>query len=158
MFSGALPYDPLEDTWAGYVERHLGNALCDYSRSVLSARTQDPIDLCRDESTANAVVDGLVAHRTLPSYLWTMTAPQLVLRLANDNVRITDPEVRLEAQVATVIRTTWRQARSTVTLRAQAPALAGGRSWWLPGRRCTWRWPGRAGRAFHSLGRDRPCQ
>lgn len=129
VFSVRFGYDPLEDTWAGYVERHPGNsALCDYSRSVLGARTQDPIESLwiHDESTANAVVDWLVAHRTLPSYdVDYDCTPQLVLRLVpGDNVQITDPEFGWKAQVATVIRTTWRQARSTVTLRVWAPALA----------------------------------
>ena len=95
VFSVRFGYDPLEDTWAGY-ERHPGNsALCDYSRSVLGARTQDPIESLwiHDESTANAVVDWLVAHRTLPSYdVDYDCTPQLVLRLVpGDNVHITDP-------------------------------------------------------------------
>jgi len=129
VFSLRYGYDPMEDTWAGYVERSPTNsALCDYSRSVVGARTQDPIESLwiHDDATANAVVDWLVAHRTLPSYdVDYDCTPQLVLRLVpGDNVQITDPEFGWKAQVATVIRTTWRQARATVTLRVWAPALA----------------------------------
>jgi len=129
VFSVRYGYDPLTDTWAGYVERHPGNsALCDYSRSVVGARTQDPIESLwiQDSATANAVADWLVAHRTLPSYdVDYDCTPQLVLRLVpGDNVTITDPEFAWKAQVATVVRTVWRQARATVTLRVWAPALA----------------------------------
>lgn len=129
VFAVRYGYDPLSDTWAGYAERSPANsALCDYSSRVVGARTQDTIESLwiHDDATANAVLNWLVAHRTLPSYdvVYDCT-PQLVLRLVpGDNVQITDPEFGWVEQVATVIRTAWQQARSSITLRVWSPALA----------------------------------
>lgn len=128
-FSIRYKYDALNDVWNGYAERdHRTSALCDYSRLAVGSRVQDPIESLwiHDDATANAVLDWLVAHKTLPNYdVEYDCSPQLALRLIpGDNIKLTDNEFGWEEQVATVTRIVWRPARSTIMLRVWSPVLA----------------------------------
>lgn len=132
-FTVQFGYDPLADTYAGVVQRDPTNSLlCSISRQMVGERQGDVVESLwiTDQQVAEAVVDWLVEHTTLPSYrVDYLASPWVLLHLRRgDTVLLTDAEFGWVQQRATVEAITYTPAACTLGLRVWARyyALGGG--------------------------------
>lgn len=131
VFNGFIlryAYDPILDTFAKVAFRNAENSgICAYSRTLVGPRDLDPIEsvYITDEGTAEYVIDWLVAHRALPSYLVEYEAhPVAFLTLRRgDPVTITDTDFGWSDTPATVEAVEYRSGYASVTLRVWSRAL-----------------------------------
>ena len=126
-------YDPLTDTYAGVVQRTPTNStLCSISRALIGERQAAVLESLwiTDDGAANAVVDWMVEHLSLPSYRVDYDAATWVLLHLHrgDTVSLTDPEFGWTAQRATVESITFTPAKCVLGLRVWARyySLGGG--------------------------------
>ena len=115
-------YDPVEDVYAGIETRDATNSLlCSISQQQIGYRPADVIEspYIHDADTARAVVDWMIDHYTLPSYLVEYDVDaSLVLRLKpGDNVSITDDEFGWQGIIATVESIEFNPTHCRVLLR-----------------------------------------
>ena len=95
FFESVLRRNP---AYASVVERNPNNSLlCQISEEQAGPLAADPMEstLISDDATANAVIDWLVAHRTIPSYyVEHPIIPSALLRFRlGDNIDLVDPEI-----------------------------------------------------------------
>ena len=124
-FTVQFGYDPLADTYAGVVQRDPTNSLlCSISRQMVGERQGDVVESLwiTDQQVAEAVVDWLVEHTTLPSYrVDYLASPWVLLHLRRgDTVLLTDPEFAWVEQRATVEAITYTPSACTLGLRVWA--------------------------------------
>lgn len=124
-FTMRYGYDPLTDQYSGVVQRDASNSLlCGISRQLVGERQGDVIDSLwiNDEQVAEAVVDWLVEHTTLPSYRVDYTAaPWVLLHLRRgDTVLLTDEEFKWQEIAATVESITYTPSSCVLGLRVWA--------------------------------------
>jgi len=115
-------YDPLLDTFAKVVTRNSGNSLlCRISEEAVGLREEGVVEAVsiHDDGTATYVVDWLVEHRALPSYLVDYECfPEVAFTLdLGDNVRISDDLLGWEEEPATVERIAYTRGRAVLSLR-----------------------------------------
>ncbi len=118
-------YDPLTDSYTGVVQRNPTNStLCSISRMLVGERQADTLVSLwiTDEGVANAVVDWMADHLTLPSYRVDYEAsPWVLLHLRRgDNVLLTDEEFGWSQTQCTVESITYTPARCVLGLRVWA--------------------------------------
>lgn len=132
-------YDPLTDSYTGVVQRNPRNStLCAISRQLVGERQADTMESLwiTDEGVANAVVDWMADHLTLPSYRVDYDAsPWVLLHLRRgDNVLLTDEEFGWSQTQCTVESITYTPARCVLGLRVWARYYqAGGGSYSVSG-------------------------
>ena len=118
-------YDPLLDTFSRVVTRNADNSLlCRISQEAVGLREEGVVEAVsiHDDGTANYVVDWLVEHRALPSYLVDYECfPEVAFTLnLGDNVRISDDRLGWEEEGATVERVAYQRGRAVLSLRVWA--------------------------------------
>lgn len=118
-------YDPLLDTFARAVVRNADNSLlCRISQEAVGLREEGVVEAVsiHDDGTANYVVDWLVEHRALPSYLVDYECfPEVAFTLnLGDNVRISDDRLGWEEEEATIERIAYQRGRAVLSLRVWA--------------------------------------
>lgn len=121
-FTLKYAYDTLEDTYTKVVLRDRTNSgLCEYSEDNIGRRDHDVIEspYIQDEATANYVIDWMVAHKALPSYLveYECLAVAFFTLRRGDTVTLTDDEFSWLNVRATVEQITYRRACCKLTLR-----------------------------------------
>ena len=121
-FTLKYAYDSFADTYSKVVIRDRTNSgLCEYSEDNIGRRDHDMIEspYIQDDATANAVIDWLVAHKSLPSYLVEYEAlPVAFFTLRRgDTVLLSDDEFSWTDQRATVEQIEYRRGYCKVTLR-----------------------------------------
>jgi hypothetical protein len=115
-------YDPMQDTWGGVVTRSPSNSgICAASRGLVGQRVGQPIDSVYivDLLTANYVVDWIVQHRALPSYLveYEVAPPFFLLYQIGDTVELTSDELDWDNERATIEKMSYQRGKVTVTFR-----------------------------------------
>jgi hypothetical protein len=118
-------YDPLLDSYAGFVQRDRDTSdVCAYSEAFIGRRDFDVLEspYIQDESTANYVADWLVAHYAIPSYLVEYEAlPVAYFNLRRgDTILLTDDEFSWTEQRATIEAIEYRRGYCKLTLRVWA--------------------------------------
>lgn len=118
-------YDPLLDTYSKVVVRDAENSLlCRISQEAVGFREADVVEAVsiHDDGTANYVVDWLVEHTSLPSYLVDYECfPEVAFTLLlGDNVRISDDRLGWDEEEATVERIVYARGRVVLSLRVWA--------------------------------------
>lgn len=97
------------------------SGICSYSRAMFGYRTCTPIESLTifDDSTANYVLDWMVAHQALPSYYVEYEgAPTLFFKMRRgDTIELTDEEFGWEKEHATIEKLTYRSGRTLIGLR-----------------------------------------
>lgn len=122
QFSLRYGYDPMRDTWAGVVTRSPSNSsVCETSRMLVGQRDAQPIDsvYITDRSTADYVLDWLVQHRALPSYIveYNATPAAFLLYQRGDTVALTDDELGFQAERATIEKLVYQRGNCKITFR-----------------------------------------
>jgi len=115
-------YDPVEDVYTKIVTRGVSDSLlCSISQQQIGHRPHEVIEsrYIHDENTARAVVDWMVDHLTLPSYLVEYAVDaSLVMRVKpGDNIRLTDPEFGWSEIAATIESIVYKRSHSVLLLR-----------------------------------------
>ena len=136
VFSMKYGYNPMDDTYAGYVYRDASNSvLCLLSQENVGRREADVIEAVTvfDDGDATYIIDWLVAHNALPSYYVEYDASAMcsLKYQLGDNIKLTDKELGWDGVTATITKLEYDRARCTVGLRVWAlyPDLpAGGES------------------------------
>jgi len=118
-------YDPLTDTYTGVAQRSPTNStLCAVSRAMVGDRQADVVESLwiTEQAVAEAVVDWLVEHTSLPSYRVDYTTSTWVLLhlQRGDTVLLNDPEFGWSKQRATVESITYTPASCVLGLRVWA--------------------------------------
>lgn len=123
-------YDSVEDDYAGVATRNPDTSvLCSRSQKIVGDRFAGPIDadLIYRQQDAEAVVDWLAWHRSMPSYLVEYDVPVLVaLRLRLGwNVRLFVPSLGFSGIVSTIVSRTFRRGACTLGFRVWWANIAG---------------------------------
>ena len=118
-------YNPQDDNYAAVSQRNAStSALCEMSVNEFGYRPMSPIEslYIHDDATANYVIDWLITHHTLPSYLVDYdVSPKLFFSLfLGDKVLITDAEFGWSEVSATVEGVRWSNGLAVLTLRVWA--------------------------------------
>jgi len=118
-------YDPLTDTYTGVAQRSPTNStLCAISRALIGDRQADVVESLwiTEQSVAEAVVDWMVEHTSLPSYRVDYdTSTWVLLHLTRgDTVLLNDDEFGWVQQRATVESITYTPASCVLGLRVWA--------------------------------------
>ena len=100
-------YNAMDDVYESVETRTRDTSIiCRVSQDLVGYRPMDVIDSVwiTESATANAVIDWMVAHQSLPSYYVEYQAhPWMFFRLnRGDNIRLTDDEFGWSEQMATV--------------------------------------------------------
>lgn len=124
-FTVQYGYDPLTDTYTGVAERNPTNStLCAISRAMVGDRQADVVESLwiTEQAVAEAVVDWLVEHTSLPSYRVDYTTSTWVLLhlQRGDTVLLNDDEFGWTQQRATVESITYTPASCVLGLRVWA--------------------------------------
>lgn len=125
-------YNPLTDVYRSTLSRGAAtSAVCEHSRSLVGQRDCPVISsiYISDASTAAYVLDWLVDHLALPSYLVEYDAmPWVMLRYRRgDTIQLTDPAFGWVAEQATIEGMTYRRGHVVVALRVwlRCPSVGG---------------------------------
>ena len=115
-------YNPKDDIYAAVVNRNASSSLmCEMSTNEFGYRPMSAIEslYIHDDATANYVIDWLISHHTLPSYLVDYNvSPKLFFSLfLGDKVLITDDEFGWSEVSATVESLKWSNGSAVATLR-----------------------------------------
>jgi hypothetical protein len=115
-------YDPLNDVYRQTMQRGaLTSGVCQQSRLMVGQRDAPVLEslYVEDDTTAAYVLDWLVDHLALPSYLVEYEAmPWIALRYRRgDPVLLTDSDLGWQREQATIEALTYRRGRSVVVLR-----------------------------------------
>lgn len=115
-------YDPLNDVYRQTMTRDATNSgICQQSRMMVGQRDAPVIDslYLEDSTSAAYVLDWLVDHLALPSYLVEYEAmPWIALRYRRgDPVLVTDTDLGWTREQATIEQVTYRRGRVVVVLR-----------------------------------------
>jgi len=121
-FTLKYQYDPLNDTYENVVIRDRTNSgLCEYSEDNIGRRDYDVMEspYIQDEATANYVIDWMVLHKALPSYLVEYEClPVAFFQLRRgDTVLLSDDEFTWTDERATVEQVEYRRGYCKITLR-----------------------------------------
>jgi hypothetical protein len=124
-FTVQYGYDPLTDTYTGVAQRSPTNStLCAISRAMVGDRQADVVESLwiTKQAVAEAVVDWLVEHTSLPSYRVDYTTSTWVLLhlQRGDTVLLNDTEFGWSKQRATVESITYTPASCVLGLRVWA--------------------------------------
>jgi len=122
-------YDPLLNTYAGVVVRNFENsAVCAYSRDTFGERHARVLEspYITDAAMAAYVVDWMVDHRALPSFLVTYPAsPDVLLRYRRgDRIDLTEVGFTWSRERAIIQRVGYSRGKAAVTLRVWFGPLA----------------------------------
>jgi hypothetical protein len=115
-------YDPLLDVYEKVVIRGASNsAVCEFSERLVGTRHAEPLEApyIEGDYIANYVIDWMVDHMALPSYVVDYVAsPDVLLRYRRgDRIDLTDEEMEWSRVPATIQAIRYRRGRATVTLR-----------------------------------------
>lgn len=115
-------YNPIDDTYTGVATRNPTNsALCAHSQAMIGQRDYPEITslYIEDAATAAYVLDWLVEHFALPSYLIEYEAMPSIFLLyrRGDPVRLTDDDFGYDRERATIQSMSYARGRSVVLLR-----------------------------------------
>lgn len=127
-------YDAVEDVYAKVATRNPTNSdVCAYSQELFGQIDAEPIEApyFTDDGLVDYVLDWLVEHQALPSYLvqYDALARVLLEHRRGDTVELTDPELGFSDTPATIEAISYRRGRCQVTLRVWARYMdLGGRA------------------------------
>jgi hypothetical protein len=115
-------YDPLLDVFEKVIQRNPSNsAVCAFSARLVGTRHAEPLEApyIEDDALAEYVIDWLVDHSALPSYVveYVATSDVLLRFRRGDRIDLTDEELGWIRVPATIEAIRYQRARSTVTLR-----------------------------------------
>ena len=115
-------YSAVEDVYAKVATRNATNSdVCAYSQQMFGRIDAEPIEAPYfvDDALAEYVLDWLVEHRAVPSYLvqYDASASVLVEYRRGDTISITDSELGFSATPATIEAMSYRRGRVQITLR-----------------------------------------
>lgn len=115
-------YDPLLDSFGSVVIRGADNSdLCKYSLRMFGERHEPEMEsvYITNDSQAAYVIDWLVEHKALPSYLVSYVAMPRVVheRIRGDTILLTDSELGWVKERATIQSMTLRRGHCVVTFR-----------------------------------------
>lgn len=115
-------YNAIEDIYSKVATRNATNSdVCAYSQELFGRIDSDPIEApyFADDSLAEYVLDWLVEHRSVPSYLvqYEASASVIVEYRRGDTISLTDPELGFSKTSATIEAISYRRGRVQITLR-----------------------------------------
>jgi hypothetical protein len=124
-FTFRYAYDPLLDSYTKVAVRNATNSgVCAYSEAYLGQCAEDPIEspYIQDDATVAYILDWLVAHKALPSFIVEYEcAPVVFFTLRRgDTVLLNDEEFRWSSQRATIEGVEYSRGRAKLTLRVFA--------------------------------------
>ena len=121
-------YNVIDDVWEGVLTRSAENsALCDLSQRMVGQRHLDSMDApyIFDSALAAYVMDWMVAHWSLPSYVveYDCTPSAFLVHRRGDTVLVSDDDFGWSRERATIEGLTYKRGKATMTLRVWQRAM-----------------------------------